>query len=441
MQARHIAVNILNRIENTDAYTDITLAHELSGTNMSVRDRHFVTELVNGTIRWLLRLDWIIRLYFQGDYEKCPLKIRNVLRSALYQIMFLDKVPNYAAISEAVTLAKKLKGAFWGRKVNAILRSIDRNLDGIEYPDAKTQPVDYLAIKYSHPVWLVEKWYQRFGFDGTKNLLQYNNIPPKHTLRVNTLKISAQELQVRLREFDIETTISNFAGECLITKRLPNLDAFSLFQDGLFSIQDESAALVARLVDPKPGELILDLCAAPGGKTTHLAELSKNLSRIVAVDIYLNRLQLVKNAAQRLGHKSIFPVNADALQISGITADKVLIDAPCSGLGVLAKRSDARWKKTPEQLFELGILQKEILNNAAGLVKTGGYLIYSTCTIEPEENEQQVDRFLKEHPDFKIDFPADRFHRKLLKENNYIFTIPHIHNMDGSFATRFIKTG
>lgn len=441
MQARYLAVNILNRIENTDAYTDITLAHELAGTNMSVRDRHFVTELVNGTIRWLLRLDWIIQNSFQGDYEKCPLKIRNVLRSALYQLMFLDKVPNYAAISEAVVLAKKLKGEFWGRKVNAILRSIARNFDIIEYPDEIKNPVKYLAIRYSHPEWLVEKWHERFGFEETINLLQYNNIPPKHTLRVNTLKISARDLQIRLRKFDIETTISKFAGECLIADRLPNLDMFSLFQDGLFSVQDESAALVARLVDPQPGELILDLCAAPGGKTTHLAELSKNLSRIIAMDVHLNRLQLVKHASQRLGHDSISLVNADALRIYMKEADKVLVDAPCSGLGVLAKRSDARWKRTPEQLFELVILQREILNNAAALVKTGGYLIYSTCTIEPEENEQQTDRFLNQHPEFKMDFPANRFNNQLLKENRYIYTIPHIHKMDGSFATRFIKTG
>ncbi len=441
MQARYLAVQILNRIENTSAYADITLAHELSDTNMSVLDRHFVTELVNGTIRWLSRLDWIIRIYFQGDYEKCPLKIKNVLRTALYQMIFLDKVPHYAAISEAVALTKKLKGAFWGRKVNAILRSIARNLNEIEYPDVKTKPVEYLAIRYSHPAWLVKKWFERLGFEETKNLLQINNIPPKHSLRVNTRKISVQDLQIRLQKFDIETTNSAYVNECLITERLPNLDNFPLFQDGLFSIQDESAALIARLVDPQPGELVLDLCAAPGGKTMHLAELSNNSGRIIAVDIHLNRLQLVRHATQRLGHDTIFLVNADASQISGIKSDKVLIDAPCSGLGVLAKRSDARWKKTPEQLFELGIVQRAILNNAAGLVKTGGHLIYSTCTIEPEENERQVQRFMKDHPEFKIDFPADRFHQKLLKENKYIFTIPHIHHIDGSFATRLINTG
>ncbi|MBD3287845.1 16S rRNA (cytosine(967)-C(5))-methyltransferase RsmB [candidate division KSB1 bacterium] len=441
MHARRLVIKILNRIEDTGAYADIVLANELSGRNMPQRDRHLVTELVNGTIRWQSRLDWIILLYFSGDYEKCPQKIRTILRTALYQIIFLSKVPDYAAISEAVSLAKKLKGAFWGRKVNAILRSISKHQDEIEYPDAAKNPVKFLSVRYSHPEWMVSRWLERFGFEQTKSLLKSNNNPPKHTLRVNRLRISVSELQGLLLGAGIKTKATKFVNECLIVDKLPNLDDFDLFQRGLFSVQDESAALVGGLVDPQPGELILDLCSAPGGKATHLAEIAGNGCKIIAVDLHLNRLQLVSSAARRLGHKNIFPVNANAAHVATAKADKILIDAPCTGLGVLSKRSDARWKRTPGQLAELVTIQRKILDNASKLLKNGGYLIYSTCTTEPEENEQQIARFLRNHPEFKIDFPMNRFNKELIIENKYIYTFPHIHHMDGSFATRLVKTG
>jgi 16S rRNA (cytosine967-C5)-methyltransferase len=357
----------------------------------------------------------------------------------LYQLIFMDRIPEYAAINEAVELAKIKGGPYWGKKVNAILRSFQRNEYQIDFPDLSTNPVEYIAVYYSHPEWILKRWIDRFGVDNTILLCEANNKAPLLSLRVNTLKISTQELQNRLAQFEVSTSQSVYLSHFIQTQSLPGLSQFQLFQQGLFSIQDVSAGLACVLLNPKPGDTIVDLCAAPGGKTTFLAELTKDEATIFAIDTNLSRLNLIRQNLNRLKLKSARLVQADGAQFSCQEVDKVIVDAPCSGLGVLSKRVDLRWKRTPAQLEELSQLQLKLLKNAAKLVKSGGVIVYCTCTIEPEENEQIIEKFLIENKDFHLE-PASNFVLKeLTTSEGFVYTLPHRHGIDGSFAARLIR--
>jgi 16S rRNA (cytosine967-C5)-methyltransferase len=409
-------------------------------SQLSVKDKAFAHELVNGTLRWLLNLDWFIEQVYEGKFEKCPAVIKSVLEVSLYQILHLDKIPDYAAINEGVQIARKYKGDFWAKKVNAILRTLTREKDNSIYPDITNEPIKHISVKYSHPQWLIERWWNRYGAKQTQSLCEANNHVPDISIRVNRLKTSVAEFRQLLQEQQIEAVSSSSLPEFLKVKKLPHLTEFKPFQHGFFTVQDESAGLVTHLLDPKPGEKIIDLCAAPGGKTTHIAEYSDNKSTIVSVDKHYQRLVLIKQAANRLNLSRIHFCLSDARYFFSHPVDKVLVDAPCSGLGVLAKRSDLRWHRTPEQLKELVQLQLEIIHNAAQLVKVNGVLVYSTCTIEPEENEEIITQFLKINPHFRIDDPSPYVATQFLN-GNFVATLPHIHSMDGSFSVRLLKIG
>ena len=439
MQPRQLAIKILRRIEKTDAYVDIIIDNELQKSKLSRNEKGFVNELVNGTLRWRGKLKWLIVQFYDGKYKKCPSNIKYILEVTLYQLLHLYNIPDYAAINEGVLLAKKLNGNYWARKVNGILRSIIREKQQLAYPDINYNAAEFIAVKYSHPQWLVERWINRYGVEDTQKLCEANNQTPEISLRVNRITISTQKLQNILLKEKIEVRQPGYLSEFLKVKKLPNLSKYKPFQQGLFSIQDESAGLVAHLVDPKPGELIVDLCAAPGGKTTHIAELAANKCYILANDLYFNRLLLIRQNIKRLGLQNINLLNADAAKYLNVKADKVLVDAPCSGFGVLSKRSDLRWKRTSLQVEQVIKVQLQVIAAAALLVKRGGTLVYSTCTIEPDENENIINNFLIKNPNFIIDNPVNYVSKKLISNGKYIYTYPHIHNMDGSFAVRLIK--
>jgi len=441
MESRHVAIHILERIDLTDAFADIVVDNELARTPLQDRDKRFVQELVHGSLRWRGLLRWQAALFYNGDFADCPAPIKHILEISLYQLQFLNRIPAYAAINEGVNLTKKLKGTHWANMVNAILRTFTKKKDELNYPDVSTDPAGHIAIKYSHPQWLVERWVDRYGMEFTEKLCIANNQVSPISLRVNTTKTSKHNLINILKEFGIKTKKAAFLPEFLRAEHLPNLTKFEPFQQGLFTIQDESAGLVTHLIDPQPGETIIDLCAAPGGKTTHLAEKSKNGSRIVAVDRHAGRMALVKENIERLGLSNIRIITADATQFSDTEADKILVDVPCSGLGVLSKRSDLRWRRTLEQIGELVSLQQQILDHAASLLKPKGVIVYSTCTIEPDENELIVEQFLAAHPDFQLDAPSRFFDANIVLNNKYVYTYPHVHQMDGSFAARLTKLG
>ncbi len=438
---RGTAVKILNRVDRSDSYLDRMMDAELRSAEMNELDKGLMTEIVTGVIRWRNKLDWLLTGFFHGNFTKAETNIKNCLRVALYQILLLDRVPHSAAVNEAVEFIKRLRGQKVADLVNAVLRHIIRNIENLRYPEVQEDPVQHLAVVESHPAWLVKRWVERFGFDETRALLAANNRRPDLTLRVNRLKIDFTYFLNLLEQHQIVFTKSAYLDCFVRVQHMANIGDSEMFQQGFFGVQDESAGLAVKLLDPKPGDRVLDLCAAPGGKTTYIGELMRNIGEIMSVDRYETRLNLVRSACQRHGIANAHFIAGDASEIHLPPADRVLADAPCSGLGVLAKKPDAKWKREPEDLPTLTRIQHSILENAASLVKPGGVLVYSTCTTEPEENIDLVREFLAVHPEFNID-PAQQFiHSDLVHPDGYVETWPHKHGMDGSFAVRLKKIG
>jgi 16S rRNA (cytosine967-C5)-methyltransferase len=438
---RGTAVKILNRVERTDSYLDKVLDAELRLGELNDLDKGLLTELVHGVLRWQNKLDWVLNGFSHGNFAKSEINVKNTLRVALYQILFLDRVPHSAAVNEGVEFIKRIRGDKPAGLVNAVLRNIIRNIDGIRYPDPGEDEVQYLTVFLSHPHWMVKRWLPRYGREETERLMLANNERPGMALRINRLKIDPADFKRRLDENHIVYSASQYLGHFVRVKTLSGIGQMDLFRDGLFTIQDESAALPCQLLDPQPGQRVIDLCAAPGGKTTNVAEMMNNEGEIIALDKYEAKLNLIVSACERLGLRIVKLRAADASQFDDPPADRVLLDAPCSGLGTLAKKPDIKWKRDLSDITRLNVTQRALLENGARLVKPGGALVYSTCTIEPEENEGIIAQFLEQHPEFHVD-PADRFvHKDLVTPQGYVATFPHRHSMDGSFAARLVKAG
>jgi len=436
---RGTAVKILNRIERSDSYLDKLLDAELRSDDMNELDKGLMNEIVTGVIRWKLKLDWVLTGFFHGNFTKAETNIKNALRVALYQIQFLDRVPHSAAVNESVEFIKRLRGQKAADLVNAILRNIIRNIDNIRYPDPEEDKVRNLSVIESHPVWMTKRWMERYGVDDAKRMMEANNAIPDLALRVNRLKVDFNYFLSLLEKNQIQYTRSPYLDYFVRVQHMAGIGSSELFQQGYFSVQDESAGIPVLLMDPKPGERIIDLCSAPGGKTTFIGELMKNIGEIIAVDRYETRLHLVKNAYQRLGITIVHVVTDDGATIVIPPADKVLVDAPCSGLGVLSKKPDAKWQRDADDILKLAQLQKSLLENAATLVKSGGVLIYSTCTIEPEENIDLIKEFLDRHQEFSIESARNSIHQDLVGNLGQVETFRHKHGMDGSFSIRLRK--
>ncbi len=436
---RGTAVKVLNRVERSDAYLDRLLEAEMRSTEMNELDKGLMNEIVTGVIRWQAKLDWVLTGFFHGNFTKAETNIKNALRVALYQILFLDKVPHSAAVNESVEFIKRLRGQKVADLVNAILRNILRNIDNIRYPDPKEDRIQHLAVVESHPYWLTKRWVERFGYDEARSLLAANNRRPDLTLRVNRLKIDFNYFLSQLEQHQVQFSRSPYLDFFVRVRHMAGIGSSEMFRQGFFVVQDESAGLAVQLLDPKPGERVIDMCAAPGGKTTFIGELMKNVGEIVAVDKYETRLNLVRNACQRLGIANAHFMAGDAGEVKLAPADKVLVDAPCSGLGVLAKKPDAKWKREPEDMLKLVNIQRSLLENAAVHTKPGGVLVYSTCTTEPEENFEIVRQFLASHPEFTLEQASQFVIPELVHPDGYIETFPHKHGMDGSFAVRLRK--
>jgi 16S rRNA (cytosine967-C5)-methyltransferase len=436
---RGTAVKILNRVERSDAYLDKLLDAELRSDDMNELDKGLMNEIVTGVVRWKMKLDWVLTGFFHGNFTKSETNIRNALRVALYQIQFLDRVPHSAAVNEAVEFIKRLRGQKVADLVNAVLRNIIRNLDNIRYPDIEEDKIRHLAVVESHPIWMTKRWVERFGYEEAKKLMEANNGVPDLALRVNRLKAETAYFIGLLDKFKVQYTCSKHLDSFVRVQHMSGIGSSELFQQGFFAVQDESAGIPVILLDPKPGERVIDLCSAPGGKTAFIGERMNNSGEIIAVDRYETRLNLVKDTCSRLGVTNVQLVNDDGATIEVPAADKVLVDAPCSGLGVLSKKPDAKWQREAEDIPRLAALQDRLLENAARLVKPGGVIVYSTCTIEPEENIGLVKEFLKRNAEFSIE-PADKFiHKDLLGSDGQVETFQHRHGMDGSFSIRLVR--
>ena len=442
MSAREIALKIINEVESAGAYANIALAKELGRQRLSDQDRRFVTELVYGTVKAGQTLDWMLSQYSSRPTAKIPPVIRNVLRMGLYQIFFLSRIPPSAACNQAVELAKKFGHVGTVKFVNAILRSAVRSPEKIVFPDANQNPQQYLALKYFHPEWLVSRWLGRLGFEECEALCQLNNATPPLSLRTNTLKNTREELLARLTSEGVVGEASKWTPEGIVCSEYPALAELSSLREGLFQVQDESSMLVGHVVAPQPGEFVIDACGAPGGKSTHLAALMGNRGRVLSTDIYEHKLKLTGENAARLGITIIETKVADATKMDTLyagQADRVLVDAPCSGLGVLRRKPDSRWRKTESMLKDLPKLQSAILSSAAACVKPGGVLVYSTCTTEPEENDEVVKAFMATHTDYTLE-PTGQFLPDK-RAGDMVQLWPHRDGVDGFFIARMTRRG
>jgi 16S rRNA (cytosine967-C5)-methyltransferase len=433
---RWVSSQIISRVENTDSYLDKLIENEFKSDNLNDKDKKLLNELTNGVIRNKLRIDWVIKQFYKGDFIKINPVIKNTLRVAIYQFLFCDKIPEYAIVNEAVESIKLAINEKQSKLVNAILRNILRQKDKISFPDPDKDRIQYLSVYHSHPDWMVKRWVDRYGYDSTEIMLVHNNKPKDTSIRINFLKTNREKVELELISKKIKFERTELSDRFLTIKNIGELSTLDLFTNGEIYIQDISAGLPVILLDPQEGERIIDFCAAPGGKTTFIAEMMKNKGEIIAIDVYDKRLKILDENSKRLGISIIKSIAYDARTVSLDIADRVLVDAPCSGFGTLSKKPDIKWKQNWQQIEKLNQLQYEILCNASRHVKTGGVLVYSTCTIEPEENENIISKFLQSHTNFEIENANNFISSTVVNEQGFIQTLPHIHNVDGSFAAR-----
>ncbi len=436
---RGLAVKILNRIDRTDAYLDKLLEIELKTSELSSEDKSLLFEIVHGVIRWLGRIDWILNGFYKGQFSKCIPNVKNSMRVALYQILFLEKIPHYAAVNESVEFVKKLQGEKSANLTNAVLRNIIRNRNSIRYPDENEDTINYLSAYYSHPYWLVKRWLKRFGKKFTEELLIANNKRPKHTLRINKLKTNLQEMKNLLNEVGLSFTEGKYIKDYLQLSSITNITNWEYFKKGYFSLQDESTGFPCILLDAKPGMKVLDLCAAPGGKTSFIADAMQNKGEIIALDKFESRIHLFNKNIERLGITNVKTIAKDALDFNEKGFDRILADVPCTGFGTLTKKPDIKWKKDLSDIRKLSRLQLKLLTKASELVKVNGIIVYSTCTIEPEENIEVVKKFLNKHSNFELLNVKEEVDSSVLDENGCVQTYPNIHNFDGAFAAKIIR--
>ena len=383
--SRKTALNILYDIEYNGAYANIAVKNALHG-DVSKQDKAFISALVYGCIDKKLTLDYVISKFSKLKLKKLSKYILLILRMGIYQILFMDSVPQSAAVNESVKLAKRYGHSASSGYVNGLLRAVSR--EEIKYPDDKKE---YLSVKYSFPVWLLEKWIDAFGEGFCEKLLEGFSESPKLILRPNALKITPDELLNKLNEKNISASIKEGA---IICEGFDIADD-SLYKEGLYTVQDFAAMQTAVVLAPRKGETVIDLCAAPGGKTTHMAELMKNEGKIFAFDVFEHKIELINKNAKRLGIDIIEAKTGNSAEPNPELfeiADKVLCDVPCSGTGILKRKPDIKWNRDKD--FDFPTLQSKILKNAIDYTKRGGEILYSTCSIEHEENEGVTDKAL-----------------------------------------------
>jgi 16S rRNA (cytosine967-C5)-methyltransferase len=412
-------------------FVDEILDQHAAAAGLSHADRAFVMELVYGATRRRLTLDWLIERYSKRPLDTLDAQLRLIVQLALYQLLFMDTVPDYAAVNEAVETAKRRIHAGAAKFANGLLRAVLRAKDALPYPSPDDDLAEHIAVVHSHPRWLVRRWLEQFGRDRTIEICTADNLAPPVTLRANTLKITRDQLIDHLRAEQVEAEPADGDESAVRVRTKTPLAELETYRRGEFYVQDVSAMRVARLLDPQPGERVLDLCAAPGGKTTHCAELMHDEGRLVACDLDEKRLDVLRANVARLGLTCIEPARCDARHLPQLIPtgafDRVLLDVPCSNTGVLRRRVEARWRIAPEDIASLAARQAELLETAHRMLRTGGILVYSTCSVEPEENDQTVRAFLSRHGEYRIE------HEELI--------LPTANGPDGAYMARITRHG
>jgi 16S rRNA (cytosine967-C5)-methyltransferase len=435
--AREIAASILSAVDSRSAFSDRLLSSYLKEVELSSEDRGLLTYLVKGTLRWRGRVDWVLSSVLKTELAELPTWIRNVLRLGAFQILFMDRIPASAATDESVKLARKRGHPGTAGLVNAVLRRLVSTKDAIEYPSVEKDGVGAVSILYSHPEWMVERWARRFGLERTIKICEANNLSDHLCIRPNRIRLEPVKLIAKLRESGIaaEAGVLNPSMIKVRGELSPATD--SNFRDGLYTPQDEGESLVCRLLSVEGEATLLDLCAGPGGKATQLAEMTDDAKPVCCLEIHHSRAAQVREAARRLGLGSIEVVTGDGRHAPfGVRFDRILVDAPCSGLGVIGKRADARWRKKEASLAMLSQLQGELLDSASKLLDDGGLMVYSVCSFEPEETSEVVFSFLKSHRGFEIE-PASSFvGGDVVDESGAMLILPDRYGTDGLFAVR-----
>jgi len=425
---RETTIDILIEILEGEAFNNLALRRTLDNSaHLTLHQKAFVTEVVNGVLRNLGLIDHIIGSVSSVKIKKMRPFVRNSLRSAVYQLLFMKSSADFAVCSETVDLIKKRGMTSLSGFVNGVLRNIIRNKDSISFPDESKSPVEFLSVKYSVPNWLVEMWIDDFGYEKAKRMCEINNTPPSVTLCVNTLLTTTENLTKKLIACGTEVKkLENFPNALKVSK-LSGIAEMPEFVKGEFHVMDESAMFAVKALDPKPGENVLDICAAPGGKSFFSAYKMKNNGKIVSNDIFNHKAALIKSGAKRLKIEIIEATTIDAAKECAEFInkfDKVLVDAPCTGFGVVRKKPDIKLTKTENSQKEMSELQRKILEQAAKYVKSGGKLVYSTCTLTKDENENNAAWF------------KDNFDFELVSEQTIL---PQDYDSDGFYVARFIR--
>ncbi|MCL6570810.1 MAG: 16S rRNA (cytosine(967)-C(5))-methyltransferase RsmB [Bacillus sp. (in: Bacteria)] len=400
---RETAMDLLVTIEKNQSYSNLLLNTTIEKNDLSVIDVGLLTELTYGTLQRRMALDYFLKPFIK-DNKKLATWIHHLLRLTLYQMVYLDRIPDRAAIYEAVEIAKKRGHKGIAGLVNGVLRTIQR--EGLPSLDEVSDPKVRLSLETSHPEWLVARWVNQFGFDKTKEMCEINITAPPQTARVNLTKISRDECIAILEEDGFQIEKSPIIPEAIRSLK-GNLASTIAFKYGMFTIQDESSMLAAYALGVAENEVILDACAAPGGKSTHIAEKMENTGQVVAIDLHEHKKKLINDNARRLGLKNIKTIAMDSRLVQEKyeeeSFDRILLDAPCSGLGVMRRKPDMKYTKTEKDIERLSGIQQTLLSSVSPLLKKGGILVYSTCTVDKEENEQTIKTFLKNNPEFEGD--------------------------------------
>lgn len=435
---RAAAVEALVLIERGEQADD-AIYGVTHGKNFRPIDIRFLFQLVNGTTKMRRRLDHELRFFLAKPSAKIPLILSNILRLGLYQLRYTDRIPESAAVSEAVNLAAHFADRPRANLVNAVLRAAIREPQKVKFTAIEENPVKHLGDFYSFPDYFVDYCLQEFSIDKTKQLLDGYNQPPHVTYRVNFLKAKPEEVAEFLKMEKVPFVPGKYLPEFLhIQKQGLPLEQ-DLIATGKVFVQDESAGMAVRLLNPRPDQNCLDLAAAPGGKATYMAIRMRNKGLITAVDKSHKRLEVVVENAKRLGIKIISPVASDIMDFKGGPFDRVLLDPPCSGWGTAGKHSDLRWIKTAEDVKNLAKIQTAMIDRAARLVKTGGVLVYSTCTIIRDENDQIVEEFLVRNHKFELESAEQFYGKEVVSERGFVRTYPCIDNLDGAFSARLVR--
>lgn len=433
---RDAAFSILWAVENNQAYSNLLLNQTIQSYGIADKNKGLLTEITYGTLQHQMTLDFYLEPYLKGKIEPW---VKTLLRLSLYQIVYLDRIPAHAVVHEAVEIAKRRGHGGVASVVNGVLRSIQRN--GVRSYNTISDPYEKVAIETSHPVWMIKRWAEQFGLEKTREMVLENNKAPSQTVRVNTVQATPEEVIEMLESEGLHAVQSKLVPECLIvTEGQPVRTA--TFEKGFITIQDESSMLPAYALQVKPDMDVLDMCAAPGGKTTHIAEKMENRGNLFAMDLHKHKIKLIDETAKRLGHTVIQTEAGDGKKsverFGEEKFDRILVDAPCSGLGVIKRKPDIKYTKKEEDFARLQEIQLELLDQAARLLKTDGIMVYSTCTVDSMENRGTAERFLKDHPEMEkieVSLPKELG----LKNTGFVQVFPQDFGGDGFFISAFRK--